>query len=1710
MTETQRRIRAYKRALPELRERVVAVALLLAMSASMLASASFAWVTLSTSPEVTGMATTVAANGNLEIALASGSSTGSAEEPAESGTRDSSATQGIVSSNTTWGNLINLSDPSYGISSIALRPALLNQNQRNKYPLYGAKYGEDGRVIGTSERYEFASYQNIAEDGQKETWAFAAGEKAQYGVRAITSVKYDEEVGNQVLEDYRVAIQTAYDNASNLYNGLFTGSIKLQHGQGTTTCVEALQNLVTKFAQEEINNSSYHPSDVDQYAKESCSEYIYDFYQMLVYLQTILEYEGEGLRQMANLQAYSKQSTEGNPTSETNTFPTLEALTGASAETLTANGVSINTLADFKNNYQTVKNCINQLVTQKDIAGYTNPTGTGIEAFKDVNDTNLPAVYYGGSGGVSNIVNTLADTNTLTIGGKTLNELMAQIRANPTSAFGMLSGNVIVIQKGILKDLEQRTILADKRLNEDMKITVRATLGITASLPISGTVSTAATGSPTYLTDFSKATEGGVAGQGDAVAKDTYGMAIDLWVRTNYSGAVLTLEGSVKTQSYHKQNSAGYYLYTYDVTVSDGENTGTNQVEVYLKEDKYYNSSNNEEVATEDLKNLTPVEGEKVIGYEGENRVWSEEALGELNKAGYLVEDNTTQGGGSCFVFYADSQPEQAKLLEMLESFTIAFLDAGGEELARAKLNTAQAFISTGKVTVPLEITSNNDPNASYQEGEDNETRKGITILNQNEATRITAIVYLDGNNLENENVLAAGELTGQLNIQFGTNSTLLPSTDEDLMMESRTITLQARDENGTTSPITYENYDENGHTITVELNVDGVAPDTVSGFFVRVISDTQGARQETVNFTEVADSNGLKWTADFSLKDPGTYVLSDLLVNGMQYTLDEGNQAKVTIPGLTLGTVTTNPGSGTYMTAEKSMSVNVRAEVKSDVGVPSRVTAHFYDKNDPASQISTILTHEGGSSSYWTGDAVFNRSGTFVLDSISVDGQSLDVNEKTTLTFRLGMTCRVYVKGNETQYIMDDNVQTTMQVKVWDDGGEAVTGLTDVKLLYSINNNTLLTTGAELTWNGDYYEGIMNLPQTGTYTFYSLQIGSTGTINAAQSAPTLTVRKDKPLALVEDALGNTAAAESYQYALPGAGDSSYATVTVNVDDSSITKATATLASDTGETITATLDHTESIGTGKDAYGKLHFHITRGGKWTLQSITAIREEETFILNPTQVTTTVVSGLTVTGNIDGTALDVTKALSGTFLQAHTVNLNLTVQDQSGNELPDALRSALKSVVWNGTYQTNTAQNYGSYTVSGSAPWDDSEVAFTDAAATVQRTVTYAGEYTTTITLNLEVNGKAFQYTNTPSPKLTVSSTKPEVKVTGVSPTNSTTNRMYITETPTDRDTHIRTFPFVASQTGDYAAMACVYFMEKQEPYDVNATVAKYPEVTLAMENVPDGFTGASMSFVGNGTSNHDTYQFTFGTNGTAKSSIGKADDGEYDYGIYIAGAKISKYPVIYPAGKMVQDQIVVTHNNATVTAKLANAITINNPLYPPYVNVTINDETYSGTKSYTLYSQDGETITLPTIDPWTTNEQTSVEGEFQVVGDPTTDTVHTVTSKTGKDLYKKYTRTLTTYRAESELTTWVNTHTLSKWNVNGTKYNPGETITLTGNANITAEILVTEGKKTTSKTTATYIHSAYTYVTETKAWSAPNDYGTKVDKAEDSDSPITYS
>ena len=121
----------------------------------MIISASFAWLTLSSSPEVTNISTTIAANGSLEIALVQGDGT----TYPTSGRGDSSAVDNdLTRANITWGNLVNLSDPSYGMEGIALRPALLYTNDLLNRPLQGAVYGTDGRVSALNTNYTFAKW----------------------------------------------------------------------------------------------------------------------------------------------------------------------------------------------------------------------------------------------------------------------------------------------------------------------------------------------------------------------------------------------------------------------------------------------------------------------------------------------------------------------------------------------------------------------------------------------------------------------------------------------------------------------------------------------------------------------------------------------------------------------------------------------------------------------------------------------------------------------------------------------------------------------------------------------------------------------------------------------------------------------------------------------------------------------------------------------------------------------------------------------------------------------------------------------------------------------------------------------------------------------------------------------------------------------------------------------------------------------------------------------------------------------------------------------------------------------------------------------------------------------------------------------------------------------------------------------------------------
>ena len=209
MTETQRRIREYKKALPHLKERVIAVAILLAISLTMITSVSFAWMTISRAPEVNGLATTISTNGNLEIALSGAEGLA----PADSAVGDGSGS--VLETNLKWGNLVNLSNAAYGLDKITLRLASLSKRNLTTNPIYSVQYGEDGRLVTQhTNDFAFTNYNGTV-------FEVPENSSIRYGVRAVSSVKYEDYKGGLFVVDQMAEIDRLFNAADNQFMGIY-------------------------------------------------------------------------------------------------------------------------------------------------------------------------------------------------------------------------------------------------------------------------------------------------------------------------------------------------------------------------------------------------------------------------------------------------------------------------------------------------------------------------------------------------------------------------------------------------------------------------------------------------------------------------------------------------------------------------------------------------------------------------------------------------------------------------------------------------------------------------------------------------------------------------------------------------------------------------------------------------------------------------------------------------------------------------------------------------------------------------------------------------------------------------------------------------------------------------------------------------------------------------------------------------------------------------------------------------------------------------------------------------------------------------------------------------------------------------------------------------------------------------------------------------
>lgn len=160
-----------------IRNKLMGAVAMLLVSSIMVVSSTYAWFTLSTAPEVTGITTSVGANGNLEMALLN---TTTFEDLSKITSSVGDSTKNATEANITWGNLVDLSNESYGLGKINLLPSRLSISSEgkaaNNSPLKTPVYGADGRVASVDGR----TYTTVYNGG----WGFDS-RSLTYGVRGI-------------------------------------------------------------------------------------------------------------------------------------------------------------------------------------------------------------------------------------------------------------------------------------------------------------------------------------------------------------------------------------------------------------------------------------------------------------------------------------------------------------------------------------------------------------------------------------------------------------------------------------------------------------------------------------------------------------------------------------------------------------------------------------------------------------------------------------------------------------------------------------------------------------------------------------------------------------------------------------------------------------------------------------------------------------------------------------------------------------------------------------------------------------------------------------------------------------------------------------------------------------------------------------------------------------------------------------------------------------------------------------------------------------------------------------------------------------------------------------------------------------------------------------------------------------------------------------
>ena len=1599
MRETERRIRQYRAKLPRIRERIVASFLLFALSIAMMTMSAFAWTTLSVSPEVSGVTTSIAANGNLEIALSN--KEGTAPDPSAIGDGNGNLTL----RNLTWGNLLNLSDPAYGLDHLSLRPATLSKNNLLTNPLYSAVYGSDGRMEDLDNDYAYTTWNSL----QK---AFMLPTGNAYGVRAISSITYngDKSSAYSPIRNHAgtqlIMVQKDYTKLTKYPGTEYYDGKKNPY---MTAIADLIALYVSAQIDEVLNNKTGGESaDIVFNGDRTKTKALDDMYEMMSILYQDYLDIGE-LFVDAVYMYQTKQAIQAGQTTTPTKYTVAElcdmSKTATGKTTLTQLGMdstSYKNLQDYANDISRFDTAL------KKMESYCQKAKT--EAASEEDQITW-------SKHIEAIVNEMMVINKTYINGKPFNtvvsQLMSAVKGNILGALGNLQGIVddvigknptVESREGLVKDFEVYSGANMEVL--ELPITVKA-MGMT--IAINGNFCTNAPKGVSLCNNeveeaYAAVTQGSSEDRGEGTAGDTFGLAVDFWIRSNAPQTYLTLEGElIKTQQKATAEVGGKTVDVLiatvpinnpsqptdetgagdDVAGTDGTEGGdggtteapvpTIQVEVYRDEDgKLYILESGEELPEEPIGIYNKMI-DVTIGYEGSNRIWSSEKPGVT---GGLPLYSTSQGSGSCYTFYSDPV-EAVKILEMLAAMKIAFIDQNGVLLATASLDTNDYFEDGGQYTLPIIL----DANSLIVTTASGQTR-AITRLDKNEEVRITALVYLDGDLVENDNVLSSSDIEGQFNIQFGSTYALVSIGDEELYEQTRIIS--AGFVSGQAPTFDYKlgaDGEPVEHAVNVFVKVDGDAPEMMSASFIRQITATQGARQD--EFELKYNPNTDRWEGKAYFSMPGDYVLRTARLDGLDYKLklDDPDAIKVKVNGFGVQSVTLNMHGQTIMTADSFVTSDLEVKLATSTVYPKTVKAVFVGDNK-----EQIIVPLSGAAGTYTGSARFIKSDKYTLEFLELDGvlMNLSDSQKQKITVFTGLSAEVYIyDSTPAQFKLDEG--TTRNVKmamvIEDNAGNEIKSLNNVKLYYKVAGSALGANGldANMTWNedADLYEGTFKFTTTGTYSFRQVTVdisGITNTIQAASDAVTL-------IAYNTDTFGYTAN-ETYETQFAPDGNAHFALTLASArtaravyaklalvetaedgsrnvienyavqgtlqEDNYIFKIPKHNGTQDGEWVVVAVKATgvysngvyygngaeigtDGLGTGADfdtATG--YVELIEGEDFDYDSIkTVVSSKMTYTFSPS-LTDTILGAADSNG--DGKIDESEK--TGAFMQSYPIG-TVSVGLKAAGDIP--LEDAIVTVKY--TYNKANMKPYGSYEPDPSTA-GAADVAIKDATKTLVLahdgegvyTVTsadvlkFAGDYT--VSLEVKVGGVVFtpastNLTGDALPTHKIYSKKPDAMITSITPTGSNATKITWVEVE-DCGNKAPEFSVTEPQTSQCTSYsATLYAVATVDNSTQKHGSFTQPTMTIKASGIAN-CEKAVLTLLG-GDADAIAFEFT-ADNQSIKKTLGKTEVIKKWSGTLVT----HDLKAYYGHRGQTITMMAITNDGVVYNVTLANSITIENP------------------------------------------------------------------------------------------------------------------------------------------------------------------------------------